>query len=98
MSCAPEDCAPEELLRKGLEHYDFREQVSTRGRGGTVIGRKGLVIWDGPPAPRLRKAKDIRSGDVRSETGGRVHLGQRLSYASTGARSLSTWVTRSKPS
>ena len=58
-----------------------------------MIGRKGLVIWDGLPAPRLRKAKD-----VRSETGGRVHLGQRLGYASTGARSLSTWVTRSKPS
>ena len=50
-----------------------------------MIGRKGLVIWDGLPAPRLRKAKDVRSGDVRSETGGRVHLGQRLGYAPTGA-------------
>ena len=63
-----------------------------------MIGRKGLVIWDGLLAPRLRKAKDVRSGDVRPETGGRVHSGQRLGYASTGAWSLSTWVTRPKSS
>ena len=63
-----------------------------------MIGRKGLVIWDGLPAPCLRKAKDVRSGDVRSETGGRVHSGQRLGYAPTGAQFLSAWVTRPKSS